>query len=407
MTKIKNELKETQLRKEIYQTNPLINARKGMGIMELRIFSIGLSGINPHISKKDKYFDEDFKEMFITPKKLVELFGNPKYLNELKKVCKNLFNTTITLDIEEDGWELCHVFQKITYKPKKGLFLRFDDTMKPYILNLFEAGGYTRITLSQLFYLSSAYAWRIVELMLQFQGTKKRIITRKFKVDELRFLLNVPENSYKTMTNFKKNVLDNPIDEINNKTDYVVTYESVKDKNKIVAFTISMDTYKVRKLEKDKILDLNIIRNQNTTESIKKLKEIGFTDQTAKKIYEVCKDEKDCLNRIKYALEQVKKYENRGEVVNKPAFIRKAIEENWYQREIDNQNQSIIAAWNSESELYFDDDFEYSGEEKELSDRDIVFLKSYLKKGYWTETNKNVLRSHNLKVRRFIDLYVV
>lgn len=52
--------KESVLRKDIYQANPLINARKGMNIVELRIFALGLQGINPHRSSKDKFYGEEF-----------------------------------------------------------------------------------------------------------------------------------------------------------------------------------------------------------------------------------------------------------------------------------------------------------------------------------------------------------
>ena len=313
---VTNEKKETQLRPEIYQTNPLINARKGMDIMELRIFSLGLSGINPHISTKDKYYDEEFKEIFITPKKLVEIFGNPKYLNELKKACKNLFNAMITLDSEDGGWELHHIFHVIKYKPKQGLFIQFDDTMKPYILNLFESGGYTKINIEQIFPLSSTYAWRIVELLLQYQGTKKKILNRKITVEDIRFSLAVPEGSYKDMSSFKKNVLDNPIKEINSKTFYSVSYETVKVNRKIVAFNLYMDISKAERMKNNEEMTLNATKIINF-DSIRKLIEVGFQERTAKKIHNLCEDDDDCMNRLNYALEQMKKYEAKNKIANK------------------------------------------------------------------------------------------
>ena len=402
-------IKETPLRKEIYQTNPLINARKGMNIIELRIFALGLSGINPHISEKDKYYDEEFEVIYIKPKKLIETFGNPKYLNELEKTCEKLFNVTIKLNDEDDGWELYHVFRMMKYKKKEGLYLQFDDKMKPFILNLFQSGGYTKIALSQLFPLSSAYAWRLVELMLQFKGTKKKLITRTISIENLKFLLDVPDNAYKSqMGNFKKNVLEKPINEINSKTNYHISYETIKEKNRVSAFKILMDISKAEKLEQDENFELNLI-SEAEPKSIKKLNDIGYNKNAAKKIYEYCDGDDDCLKRISYALELVKKYERKGKTINKLALIRKAIQENWLKAEEDGKKPSIdniLAVWEDLNELYFDDGVEYSGKEKTIKITDHVRCIMYdIKRGNWSVTSKNLLSGYNLTVRRFIEIY--
>ena len=63
------------LRNTIYQSNPLIQSKKDFDIIGMRIFLLGLRGLNPHFSEKDKFFDADFKEMFIPTDKLTELFA--------------------------------------------------------------------------------------------------------------------------------------------------------------------------------------------------------------------------------------------------------------------------------------------------------------------------------------------
>ena len=405
----KEKLMETKLRKEIYQTNPLINARKGMSIMGLRIFALGLSGVNPHISEKDKYYDEEFEVIYIKPKKLVEIFGNPKYLNELDKTCEKLFNVTIKLNDEDDGWELYHVFRMMKYKKKEGLYLQFDDKMKPFILNLFQSGGYTKIALSQLFPLSSTYAWRLVELMLQFKGTKKKLITRTISIENLKFLLDVPSDAYKgQMGNFKKNVLEKPINEINSKTNYHISYETIKDKNRVSAFKILMDISKADILEQVEEYELHLM-SEAEPRAIKKLNDIGYSRNAAKSIYDCCDGDEDCLKRISYALDLVKKYERKGKSVNKLALIRKAIQENWFKAEEDKKKPSIaniLAAWEDLNELYFDDNVEYSGKEKPITISDHIRCIMYdIKRGNWSTTSKNLLSGYNLTVRRFIEIY--
>ncbi len=241
----KETLKESPLRKDIYQSNPLINARKGMDIIELRIFSLGLQGLNPHRSLKDKFYDKEFPLTFIPTIKLVEIFGNTWYLHDLEKICDKLFNAKITLNDDDGSFEMFHIFQRLKYKPKEGLYIKFDDLMKPYILELFQSKGYTKINIEQIFPLMSTYSVRLVELLLQFQGTKKKILSRKIDIDNLRFVLNVPDNAYiDRMDNFKKNVIEKPIAEINKKTKYKMDYCPIKTGKKVTDFVFYMDISK-------------------------------------------------------------------------------------------------------------------------------------------------------------------
>ena len=63
-----------------------------------------------------------------------------------------------------------HLFSRLKYEPTEGLYLKFDESMRPYLLDLFQSDGYTKISVEQVFYLTSPYAWRLVELMLQYQN---------------------------------------------------------------------------------------------------------------------------------------------------------------------------------------------------------------------------------------------
>jgi plasmid replication initiation protein len=124
--------------------------------------------------------------------------------------------------------------------------MKFGDDMKPYLLQLLDKDyGYTRITMRQIFPLSSSYAWRLVELLIQYRGFARKngtgIIERKFTVEELRNVLDVPDGAYDRIAHFRSRVLDGPIREINKKTNYIMSYESIKEGRRIVAFLIRMD----------------------------------------------------------------------------------------------------------------------------------------------------------------------
>ena len=170
--------------------------------------------------------------------------GNRGGVANLKRHIKSAYNGFIELAFEGGGFGLRHIYAKMDYFPQKGLLIKFDDEMKPYILDILNQ-SYTRYALKHVFPLSSEYGWRIMELLLEYQGYLKRgksFIYRKFTMSEIRFLLNVPEGKYEGRTDhFKEKVLDNPIEEINEKTIYHVWYDAYKEGRKIAGFTLYME----------------------------------------------------------------------------------------------------------------------------------------------------------------------
>lgn len=241
MSKAKKSL--AKLRHDIYQSNPLVESCKKFSTIEHRVFYLGLRGINPHLSDNDKYFDRDFPEIFIPNEQLKGLFGNHWYLSELKPLCEKLFDSKICFSDDRGAWELIHIFRKLKYEPKEGLYIQFDDLMRPYILDLMEK-SYTKMGWEPIFSISSPYAMRLLELMLQYQNipSMETKIVRNFTEEDIRFYLNVPENAYKgRQDNFRKKVLDVPMAEINRKTKYFMDYTVFKIGRKTSHFEITLE----------------------------------------------------------------------------------------------------------------------------------------------------------------------
>ena len=314
------------LRNDVYQSNPLVQARKKFDILGMKVFILGLCGLNPHFSKKDKYFDADFREMFIPTSKLTELFGNTWYLGELKLACNRLFNAIVEFNYDDGGFTLYHLFRRLDYVPKEGLYLRFEEELRPYILDLFQSKGYTKINVEYIFKLSSPYAVRLLELLLQYQNIKQfkeqMEIKRKMTVEEVRFALNVPEGAYnERMDNFRRFVLDDPIREINTRTPYIIRYETTKEGRKVVAFEFIMETYNI---PKD---DRNDYKLSGSNEAIRSLCALGFAEKDARAIFAKCQDVPDCFSRINRA--QAILARNKKPIVNKLGFLREAIEKDW------------------------------------------------------------------------------
>lgn len=233
------------LEKEVVQANPLIEARKHMNLSEMRLFLLGLQGIKPNISTDGNIHDVEFHDIWVSPSQLERLFsGKTGSITNLKRHIKSAYNGFIELAFEGGGFGLRHIYAKMDYYPKEGLLIKFDDEMKPYILDILNQ-SYTRYALKHVFPLSSEYGWRIMELLLEYQGYLKQgkpYIYRKFTMSEIRFLLNVPEGKYeKRSDNFRARVLDIPIREINEKTMYHVWYEPYKEIGKVAGFTLYME----------------------------------------------------------------------------------------------------------------------------------------------------------------------
>ncbi|BAL84800.1 putative replication initiator protein (plasmid) [Selenomonas ruminantium subsp. lactilytica TAM6421] len=246
------------LEKSVIQANPLIRARKEMNVTEMRLFILGLQDIEPHI-KDENFHDVDFHETVIPYSQLQNLFGGSWYGNitNLKKQVKNAYNNTIELSYDDGGFGYRHIYRKMDYRPQEGLIIQFDDEMKPYILDILNQ-SYTKYKVKAFFALSSAYAWRILESLLEKQGyfkKGKKEVYLSLSIEELRFRLNVPDGLYEgKMCNFRSRVLDLPIKEINEKTDYQVWYEPQKTGRKVTGFTFWMKMKKkecVEKLEKE------------------------------------------------------------------------------------------------------------------------------------------------------------
>ena len=319
--------KESKLHPSIYQSNPLIQARKEMNTIELRLFMLGLRGINPHLSPNDKLYDTEFKEIFIPTAKLTEILGNTSYLHELDKTCDKLFDAKIKLRFEDGGWELYHLFRKMKYVSSEGLYIHFEDLLRPYLLELFKSRGYTQIDVEQIFHLTSPYAVRLIELMLQYQNIpemkKRHLIERTLPLDDLRFALNVPEGAYvNRMSHFRLFVLDKPIKEINKKTSYKMSYEVLKrggTGGRVYGFKFFLDTSALPREEPATSLG----------SAIEKLRSLGFNEQSARAIRDKCESDEDCLKRIANATRSLAMKKKRSAIENELGYLRKYIEENW------------------------------------------------------------------------------
>ena len=125
--------------------------------------------------------------------------------------------------------------QSVAYATNESYIkIQFTDAVMPLITQLEK--HFTSYQLEQVKDLSSIYAIRLYELMMQWRSSGK---TQQIPIDELRYKLGIEPGQYKQMVNFKTKVLDFAIDQINEHTDIKASYEQHKEGRSITGFTFT------------------------------------------------------------------------------------------------------------------------------------------------------------------------
>lgn len=381
-----------------------------MNALEMRLFLLALQNVNPHISQNDKYYDRGFKELHLTPNKVKEIFGHGEYLHRLKEVCNHLIQRSVVIEGENGERIYYALFGRIRYQPRDGLRIKFNDDMRPLILDILESGySYTKVSMKQIFQLSSAYAMRLLELMLQYRGMMRdKKIVRQMALDELRFRLDVQEGTYPAIKDFKRRVLDAPIREINEKTQYRISYENVKTGRKVTGFIFTMDCSNVvpeSEVQDDVALEMMPSKKDGH----------GLSEMAINKLTTLCGSNAEFKRRMEYALELAEK----RNVKDLPAFLYKAIEQDYRKRDADIraaverevQAKADNAAWEMDAIKMFGDAIALDVEEEpfdttsEMGRACIDIIKKGLKERNLTFTGKRLLEQHGMSVVRFIELY--
>ena len=168
----------------------------------------------------------------------------------VKEASKGLFDRYVTYHDKNpkngnDRSFHCRWVDKIGYEKATGtVFLRFTADVVPLITRL--ENNFTSYEIEQVANLDSGYAIRLYELLIQWRIAGK---TPVFELQDFRRKLGVEDTQYKTMSNFKKYVLDFAIEQINRYTDITAKYEQHKRGRTITGFTFTFKPKKINKKE--------------------------------------------------------------------------------------------------------------------------------------------------------------
>lgn len=215
----------------VVKSNPLVQqARFNLTVTEQKLVIYLISKIRPDATELEpvELSFKDFADICG-----VQIEGG-SYQAYIKQLLMNLRNTARWVRLE-NGWQA--PFSWIDGTPVVTdygtVIVQLNKLLTPYLVQLREQ--YTQYKMMYILPMQSKYSVRIYEFLKSYQGLETEIIV---PLDALKKLLIA--ETYDKYKDFRINVLDRAMDEINQYTDISVTYRPVKKGRKVdkIAFDI-------------------------------------------------------------------------------------------------------------------------------------------------------------------------
>ena len=231
------------MKKEVVKDNALVQASYTLDIVEQRLILLAIAE-----ARETGHGITENSLLQIHASSYINTFNVEKHTayTVLRDASKSLFERYVTYhDINpktrKDRSFHCRWVDKIGYEKKSGIiYLRFTQEIVPLITRLEE--NFTKYDLQQVSKLTSAYAIRLYELLIQWRSTGK---TPVFNLSIFRQQLGVEEHQYKTMSIFKPYVLEFALEQVNKSTDISAKYQQHKKGRSISGFSFSFKYKKV------------------------------------------------------------------------------------------------------------------------------------------------------------------
>lgn len=231
----------------IYKDNRIIEASYKLSLIEQRLVLIAISKINAvEILSENKVFR-------ITSSEYSSAFGmtQDSAMREMRTAVVRLYDASIkVIDKDKKYSDIKGGHRWITghqYTDTGGFVeLRFSPEIAPYLYKL--KGNFTKYQIINITKMSSIYAIRIYEMLMQWKTKKTLFIT----VDQLRDRLMLDSDSYKAFANIKQKIIDKAVEEINQHSDITTSYELVKTGKKVTSIRFGYE-FKSQALDRESV----------------------------------------------------------------------------------------------------------------------------------------------------------
>jgi plasmid replication initiation protein len=181
---------------------------------------------------------------------VAKLSGNEGIrLEHLKDAMNRLYDRSIVLRDTDESTSFRWIQQKTETKSGE-LYIRFSAPILPFLSNLNES--FTKYLESDIVGMTSPYAIRFYELMMQYRSVGKREIS----LEDLRWMFQL-QDKYPVWADLKRWVIDQAVKEINQYSPYKLTVEPKKTGRKITSIALKFQDKKALKAPKGKASDSN------------------------------------------------------------------------------------------------------------------------------------------------------
>lgn len=216
----------------VVMSNDLIKSKSNLSLNEIKILRLAIM----QVIKEDK----DLQTYKVNVTELADLLAIDRHgiYQEVDKITTSLLKEIVYIG---DGnpkhkWKKFQWCSSCQYE-NGVLTIKLHDDLKPFLLNLSEL--YTQYVLEDILYLKSVYSIRIYELIREEMRYQKVFADKEADIylpmDIIRKATDT-ESKYNQYGMFKARVIDAAVNEINEKLQYYVTYEPVKESRKVIGF---------------------------------------------------------------------------------------------------------------------------------------------------------------------------
>lgn len=302
-------------KQRVYKANEIVQLKRfELSTLEQKIVAYMVSLI-----KKDQenleYVDASINDlcllMGIEP-------GNGKNIQSLKDAIRKLANKSEWAEVYKGG-ERCETLVRWIEKPtffyRSGIVrLKLDEDLKPYLIGL--ENRYTQYELENILAMQSKYGIRLFELCKSFesQGFFEKTL------EEFRAIFAV--TGYGRWAEFKRNVLDMAVSEINRLTDVNVTWKAKMRGRAVYSIIFCVRTKKgmtqyreVKELREEK---LDTYLNEDEMQQIT-FDDVAIKDSTLDDFHDFYADALPLTETEKHAVSKMF-----GEIAEKKAAGKKA-----------------------------------------------------------------------------------
>jgi plasmid replication initiation protein len=219
----------------VTKSNCLVDASYQLNVQAQKLVLACLGKIDPRSDVP--------KEMTLTAIEYSELMGIPNARRDLYKAADTLFDAVITLKDDKEEVKLRWIQKGVKkLKGEGAITITWTDDVLKHISSL--QSRFTTYKLRHIAELQSSHSIRLYELLMRFNSTGERVIY----LDDFKSTLGISDK-YPQFKILNRAVIKPSIEELNQRSDLIINYETIKKGRTVVALSFTFKQNKQLKMD--------------------------------------------------------------------------------------------------------------------------------------------------------------